>query len=72
MEVSFMHHNNALAPATLSIKNPLTKHNIPLVNNPHYSLDLAPSDAFLFPKLKHLQMVDFREYQRLIEVQQRN
>ena len=46
------HHNNALAHASLLIHSYLTKHHTSIVSHPPYSLDLAPADFFLFPKLK--------------------
>ena len=48
----FLHHDNAPAHRALSIREFLAKHNIPTVDHPPYSPDLAPADFFLFPKLK--------------------
>jgi hypothetical protein len=36
----------------LSVREFLAKHSIPVVPHPSYSLDLAPCDFFLFPRLK--------------------
>jgi hypothetical protein len=46
-----LHHGNALAHNTLSVKKFLAKHKIACWNPPH-SPDLAPCDYFLFPKIK--------------------
>ena len=42
-----LHHDNAL-----SVKRYLAKNNIPVMEHPPYSPDLAPCDFFLFPKIK--------------------
>ena len=47
-----LHHNNAPAHASLLICSYLAKHQTFVVPHPAYSLDLAPADFFLFPKLK--------------------
>jgi len=47
-----LHHDNAPARTTLSIREFLAKKNIPVLPHPPYSPDLAPCDFFLFPKLK--------------------
>jgi len=47
-----LHHDNAPAHNTLSVKRYLTKNNIPVMEYPPYSPDLAPCDFFLFPKKK--------------------
>jgi hypothetical protein len=47
-----LHHNNATAHASLLIRSYLAKIRHPLCPHPPYSQDLAPSDVFLFPKLK--------------------
>lgn len=47
----FLHHNNALTH-TLSVKRYLATGSIPILKHPSYSPDLAPSDYFLYPKIK--------------------
>ena len=47
-----LHHDNAPAHAALLTRRFLTDSNMTVVPHPPYSLDLAPSDFFLFPKLK--------------------
>ena len=47
-----LHHDNAPAHNALSVKRYLAKNNIPVMEHPPYSPDLAPSYFFLFPKIK--------------------
>ena len=47
-----LHHDNAPAHNALSVKRFLAKNNIPVMEYPPYSPDLAPCDFFLFPKIK--------------------
>jgi len=47
-----LHHDNAPAHTSLSIREFLAKKNIPALPDPPYSPDLAPCNFFLFPKLK--------------------
>ena len=47
-----LHHDNAPAHASLLTRRFLTDNNMTVVPHPPYSPDLAPSDFFLFPKLK--------------------
>jgi len=47
-----LHHYNAPVHASLLIHSYLAKHQTSVVPHPPYSLDLAPADFFLFPKLK--------------------
>jgi len=47
-----LHHDNAPAHAVLLTRRFLTDNNMTLVPHPPYLPDLAPSDFFLFPKLK--------------------
>jgi len=47
-----LHHNNAPAHALLLIRSYLAKNQTFVVPHPPYSLDLAPADFSLFPKLK--------------------
>jgi len=47
-----LHHDNAAAHASLLIRSYLAKHQTSVVPHPPYSPELAPSDFFLFPKLK--------------------
>jgi transposase len=48
----FLHHGNAPAHASLLIRDFLANRNTTVLPQPSYSLDLAPADFFLFPKLK--------------------
>jgi hypothetical protein len=43
-----VHHDNAPAHYAFRVKELLTKKNITVVDHPHCSPDLAPSDIFLF------------------------
>ena len=47
-----LHHDNAPVHNALSMREFLAKNNIAVLEQPPYSPDLAPSDFFLFPKLK--------------------
>ena len=47
-----LHHDNAPAHAALLTRRFLTANNMTVVSHPPYSPYLAPSDFFLFPKLK--------------------
>jgi hypothetical protein len=47
-----LHHDNAPAHFTALVQAFLAKHHITQVCQPTYSLDLAPYDLRLFPKLK--------------------
>ena len=47
-----LHHDNAPSHNALSVKRYLAKNNIPVMEHPPYSPDLAPCDFFLFPKIK--------------------
>ena len=47
-----LHHDNAPAHAALLTQRFLTNNNMTVVPHPPYSPDLAPSNFFLFPKLK--------------------
>jgi len=47
-----LHHDNAPAHNALSLKRYLAKNNIPVMEHPPYSPDIAPCDIFLFPKIK--------------------
>ena len=47
-----LHHDNALAQASLFIREFLIKHETTVVPQAPYSPDLASADFFLFPKLK--------------------
>ena len=44
----------ASAHATLSVREFLASKQITVLEHPAYSPDLAPSDSFLFPKIKEL------------------
>ena len=47
-----LHHDKALAHASLLTRRYLAKHQTSVVPHPPCSPDLAPEDFFLFPKLK--------------------
>ena len=47
-----LHHDNAPAHNTLSVKMFLMKHKITVLEHPLYSPDLAPCYFFLFPQIK--------------------
>ena len=47
----FLHHDNAPVHTALSVKQFLVK-NMTVITRPPYSLDLAPCDFFLFPRMK--------------------
>ena len=47
-----MHHDNAPAHMALSVREFLATKQITVLEHPAYSPDLAPSDFFLFPKIK--------------------
>ena len=47
-----LHHDNVPAQNALSVKRYLAKNNIPVMEHPPYSPDLAPCYFFLFPKIK--------------------
>jgi len=51
-QIWMLHHDNALAHASLLIRGYLAKHQTSVVPYPPYSPDLAPAGFFLFPKLK--------------------
>jgi len=47
-----LHHDNASAHMALSVREFLATKQITVLEHPAYSLDLAPNDFFLFPKIK--------------------
>jgi hypothetical protein len=47
-----LHHDNAPAHDALAVREFLAKKSILKLDHPPYSLDLAPCDFWLFPKLK--------------------
>ena len=49
-----LHHDNAPAHAALSVREFLGTKQITVLEHPAYSPDLAPSDFFLFPKIKEI------------------
>ena len=49
-----LHHDNAPAHTALSVREFLSTKQITVLEHPAYSLDLAPSDFFLFPKIKEI------------------
>ena len=48
----FLHHNNAPSHTLLVVQQFLAEESIPVITQPPYSKDLAPSDFWLFPTLK--------------------
>jgi transposase len=50
-----------------SVREFLAKHSIPVVPHPPYSPDLAPSDFFLFPRLK--STLKGKQFQDVVEIQ---
>jgi len=63
-----LHHKNAPAHAYLLVRSYLAQHQISVVPHPPYSLDLAPADIFLFPKLK--STLQGRRLQTIEQVQE--
>jgi len=49
-----LHHDNAPAHMALSVREFLATKQITVLEHPAYSPDLAPSDFFLFPKIKEI------------------
>jgi len=49
-----LHHDNAPAHTALSVRKFLATKQITVLEHPAYSPDLAPSDFFLFPKIKKI------------------
>ena len=48
----FLHHDDAPIHTSLVVQQFLAEKSIPVITQPPYSLDLAPSDFRLFPVLK--------------------
>jgi len=48
----FLRHNNAPSHTSLFVQQFLAEKSIPVITQPPYSKDLAPSDFWLFPTLK--------------------
>jgi len=49
-----VHHDNTPAHTALSVREFLATKQITVLEHPAYSLDLAPSDFFMFPKIKEI------------------
>ena len=49
-----LHHDNAPARTALSVREFLATKQITVLEHPAYSPDLAPSDFFLFSKIKEI------------------
>jgi len=49
-----LHHDNAPAHTALSVREFLATKQITVLEHSAYSPDLAPSDIFLFPKIKEI------------------
>ena len=63
-----LHHDNALAHASLLIRSHLAKHQTFVVSHPPYFLDLAPAEFFPFPKFK--TTLKGRRFQTIEEIQE--
>jgi len=63
-----LHHDNAPDHASLFIREFLTKHETTVVPQPPYSPDLAPTEFFLFPKLK--SSLKGRRFQTVEEIEE--
>ena len=63
-----LHHNNAVAHASLLVCSYLAKHQTSIVFHPPYSPDLAPTDFSLFPKIK--TTLNGRPFQTIEEIQE--
>ena len=63
-----IHHDNAPAHRSFKVSQFLAKNNMTVIPHPSYSTDLAPSDFFLFPKLK-LRMKG-RRFDTIEEIQE--
>ena len=63
-----LHHDNALAHASLLIHSYLLKHQTSVVPHLPYSPDLAPAEFFPFPKLK--TTLKGRCFQTIQEIQE--
>ncbi|UYV65187.1 hypothetical protein LAZ67_3003503 [Cordylochernes scorpioides] len=61
-----LNHDNAPAHTSLLVRDFLAKNNTLMMPQPPYSLDLAPCDFFLFPKLK--RSMKGRRYATLDEI----
>ena len=68
MRLWLLHYENAPAHNALGIREFLAKNNIAVLEQPPYSLDLAPCDFFLFPKLK--QVIKGTRFQDLEAIKQ--
>ena len=62
-----LYHDSVSAHAALLTRRFLTDNNMTVVPHPPYSPHLAPSDIFLFPKLK--MKLEGRRFQTLEEIQ---
>jgi hypothetical protein len=49
-----LHHDNAPADTALYVREFLATKQITVLEHPAFSPDLAPSDFFLFPKIKEI------------------
>ena len=63
-----LHHDNMPTHAPHLVQSFLAKHQITQVTQPHYSLDLASCDFWLFPKLKSL--LKGKRFQTVDEIQE--
>ena len=61
-----LHHDNAPANTTLSIRSFLTKKHIPVLSYPPYSPDLAPCDFYLFPNLRGHHFGTMENIQKIV------
>ena len=63
-----LHHDNAPTHSSFVVRQYLAKHNIPTLQHPPYSPDLAPNDFWLFPRLK--TKLKGTRFQSIEEIQQ--
>ncbi|XP_035206672.1 histone-lysine N-methyltransferase SETMAR-like [Stegodyphus dumicola] len=62
-------HDNARAHTAIRVTHFLHRHQVPALDHPPYSPDLAPADFFLFPRLKGV--LKGQHFSDITEIQQR-
>ena len=63
-----LHHDNASQHAALSVREFLANNSIACLDHPPYTPDLAPSDFWLFPKLKIT--LKGQRFEDIVDIQQ--
>ncbi|UYV71394.1 hypothetical protein LAZ67_8002960 [Cordylochernes scorpioides] len=63
-----LHHDNARPHKAVTIQLYLAKHGIALLSQPPYSLELAPNDFFLYPKIK--KVLKGRQFDSIPEIKE--